>query len=235
VQSRQKSYADDRRREISFKVGDFVYLKVSPMRVLCHFKLRGKFTLGFIGPFKIMEKKCEVACQLELPPQLSDVHHVFHVSQLKKCLRVSKEQVPMEDLDGSEDRSRLIPLERSGTWAEADALWSGAAESVVDHDVWPCRTIGCRREGGASPTLPYVVAGLVDAGSALTRSAASDPDADSPTGVVAAWHMVSGVDPEADSPEDWLPCYPGDPDQVSGSFVVAKQNLAANQELVSRF
>jgi hypothetical protein len=80
AQSRQKSYADHRRRELSFEVGDFVYLKVSPMRGLFHFKVRGKLALRFIGPFKILEKRGEVAYQLELPPQLSDVHDVFHVS-----------------------------------------------------------------------------------------------------------------------------------------------------------
>jgi hypothetical protein len=59
----------------------------------------------FIGAFKILEKRCEVAYQLELPPQLSDVHDVFHVSQLKKCLRVPEEQIPMEHLDAKEDLS----------------------------------------------------------------------------------------------------------------------------------
>jgi hypothetical protein len=52
-----------------------------------------------------MEKRCEVAYQVELPPQLSDVHDVFHISQLKKCLRVPEEQIPMEDLDAKEDLS----------------------------------------------------------------------------------------------------------------------------------
>jgi hypothetical protein len=80
AQSRQKSYTDHRRRELSFEVGDFVYLKVSPMRGLRHFKVRGKLTPRFIRPFKILEKRGEVAYQLELPPQLSDVHDVFHVS-----------------------------------------------------------------------------------------------------------------------------------------------------------
>jgi hypothetical protein len=68
VQSRQKSYADHRRRELNFEVRDFVYLKVSPMRGLRHFKVRGKLALRFIGPFKILEKRGEVAYQLELPP-----------------------------------------------------------------------------------------------------------------------------------------------------------------------
>jgi hypothetical protein len=105
AQSRQKSYADHRRRELSFKVGDFIYLKVSPMRGLRHFKVRGKLTPRFIGPFKILKKRGEIAYQLKLPPQLSDVHDVFHVSQLKKCLRVPKEQLPIEDLDAREDLS----------------------------------------------------------------------------------------------------------------------------------
>jgi hypothetical protein len=68
AQSRQKSYADQRRRELTFEVRDFVYLKVSPMRGLHRFKERGKLALRFIGPFKIIEKRGEVAYQLELPP-----------------------------------------------------------------------------------------------------------------------------------------------------------------------
>jgi hypothetical protein len=91
AQSRQKSYTNHRRRELSFEVGDFVYLKVSSMRGLRHFKVRGKLAPRFIGPFEILEKRGEVAYQLELPPQLSDVHDVFHVSQLKKCLRMLEE------------------------------------------------------------------------------------------------------------------------------------------------
>jgi hypothetical protein len=97
VQSRQKSYADHRRRQLSFKVGDFVYLKVSTMRGLRRFKVRGKLTPRFIGPFKILKKRAEVAYQLELPPQLSDVHDIFHVSQLKKCMCVPEEQLSMEN------------------------------------------------------------------------------------------------------------------------------------------
>jgi hypothetical protein len=68
-----------------------VYLKVSPMSGLRHFKVRGKLASRIIGLFKILEKRGEVAYQLELLPQLSDVHDVFHVSQLKKCLRVPEE------------------------------------------------------------------------------------------------------------------------------------------------
>jgi hypothetical protein len=86
AQSRRKSYVDNRKRELRFQVGDFVYLKVSPIRGLCHFKIRGKLASRYIGPFKILEQRGEVAYQLELPPHLSDVHDVFYVSQLRKCL-----------------------------------------------------------------------------------------------------------------------------------------------------
>jgi hypothetical protein len=75
------------------------------MRGLRHFKVRGKLAPRFIGPFKIIEKRGEVVYQLKLSPQLSDVHDVFHVSQLKKCLSVPEEQISMEDLDAKEDLS----------------------------------------------------------------------------------------------------------------------------------
>jgi hypothetical protein len=86
AQSRQKSYADKRRRDLSFEVGDFVYLNVSPMTGTHRFKVKGKLAPRYVGPFKIIDRKGEVAYQLELPTQLSDVHNVFHASQLKKCL-----------------------------------------------------------------------------------------------------------------------------------------------------
>jgi hypothetical protein len=99
AQTQQKSYADKRRSDLSFEVGDFVYLKVSPMRGTHRFKVKGKLAPRYVGPFKIVDRKGEVAYQLELSPQLLDVHDVFHVSQLKKCLQVLEEQLPMEELD----------------------------------------------------------------------------------------------------------------------------------------
>jgi hypothetical protein len=56
------------------------------MRGLCRFKIRGKLAQRYIGPFKILGQRGEVVYQLELPLQLLDVHDVFHVSQLRKCL-----------------------------------------------------------------------------------------------------------------------------------------------------
>jgi hypothetical protein len=69
------------------------------MRGIRRFNVRGKLAPRYIGPFKVLERKGEVAYHLELPPNLSGVHDVFHVSQLKKCLRVPEEQAPIEGLD----------------------------------------------------------------------------------------------------------------------------------------
>jgi hypothetical protein len=103
TQSRQKSYADTHRRLLEFKEGDHVYLKVSPIWGMRRFKVKGKLSPRFIGPFMILKRVGEVAYQLELPDHLADVHDVFHVSQLKKCLRVPKEQLPLEDLSVKDD------------------------------------------------------------------------------------------------------------------------------------
>jgi hypothetical protein len=103
AQSRQKSYVDKRRRDLSFEISDFVYLKVSPMGGTHRFKGKGNLATRYVRPFKIIDRKGEVAYQLELPQQLSEVHDVFHVSQLKKCLRVPEEQLPMEYLNPGGD------------------------------------------------------------------------------------------------------------------------------------
>jgi hypothetical protein len=99
AQSRQRSYADTRRRELSFEVGDFVYLKVSPIRGVRRFRVKGKLAPRYVGPYQILAKHGQVAYQLSLPEGLSAVHDVFHVSQLKKCLRVPEEQLPVEGLE----------------------------------------------------------------------------------------------------------------------------------------
>jgi hypothetical protein len=62
------------------------------------FKVKGKLSPHFIGLFRVFTRVGEMAYQLELPDNLSDVHNGFHVSQLKKCLRVPEEQLPMEEL-----------------------------------------------------------------------------------------------------------------------------------------
>jgi hypothetical protein len=68
TQTREKSYADKRRRDLSFEIGDFVYLKVSPMMGTSRFKVKGKLTPRYVRPFKVIDSKGEIAYHLELPP-----------------------------------------------------------------------------------------------------------------------------------------------------------------------
>ena len=65
--------------------------------------MKEKLAPRYIGPFKILQRRGEVAYQLELLESLSGVHDVFHVSQLKKCLHIPEEQVPLEELIVKED------------------------------------------------------------------------------------------------------------------------------------
>jgi hypothetical protein len=83
---------------LSFEVGDFIYLKVSPIRGVRRFGVKGKLAPRYVGPYHVLARRGEVAYQLSLLEGLSAVHDVFHVSQLKKCLRVPEEQLPVEGL-----------------------------------------------------------------------------------------------------------------------------------------
>nr|GFC17136.1 putative nucleotidyltransferase, ribonuclease H [Tanacetum cinerariifolium] len=79
----QKSYADKHRKSLEFQPGDRVLLKVSPARGVRRFGIKGKLSPCFIGPFEILDRVGEVSYRLALPPQLSHVHNVFHVSLLR--------------------------------------------------------------------------------------------------------------------------------------------------------
>jgi hypothetical protein len=99
AQSRQKSSADQKRRTWEPKVGDMVYLKVSPMKGIKRFGIKGKLSPRYIGPFKILSQNRSVAFELELPEKLKQVHNVFHVSQLRKCLKGPEDSITHDDLD----------------------------------------------------------------------------------------------------------------------------------------
>ncbi|WVZ75514.1 hypothetical protein U9M48_023559 [Paspalum notatum var. saurae] len=103
AQSRQKSYSDKRRRPLAFEKDDHVYLRVSPMKGVHRLGVKGKLALRYVGPFKILERCDPVAYRLELSPHLAAVHDVFHVSQLKKCLRVPKEAVDTSQIQIESD------------------------------------------------------------------------------------------------------------------------------------
>jgi hypothetical protein len=87
MKSCQESYANKRCRPLEFEVGDHVYLKVSPTKGVKRFGVKGKLAPYYIGPFPILEKCRNVAYKLELSPSLVGVHDIFHVSQMKKCLK----------------------------------------------------------------------------------------------------------------------------------------------------
>nr|GFB30262.1 putative reverse transcriptase domain-containing protein [Tanacetum cinerariifolium] len=102
AQDRQKNYADRKRKPMEFKIGDRVILKVSPWKGVIRFGKRGKLNSRYVGPFKVLAKMGKVAYKLELPQELSRVHHTFHVSNLKKCysdepLVMSLEGVHIDD------------------------------------------------------------------------------------------------------------------------------------------
>ncbi|GKC37001.1 putative reverse transcriptase domain-containing protein, partial [Tanacetum coccineum] len=95
---RQKSYADLKRKPMEFEVGDRVMLKVSPWKGVVRFGKRGKLNPRYVGPFKVLAKVGKVAYRLELPQELSRVHHTFHVSNLKKCYADEPLVMPLEGI-----------------------------------------------------------------------------------------------------------------------------------------
>lgn len=113
AQSRQKSYADRRRRPLEFKEGDYVYLKVSPTKGVMRFGKRGKLAPRYVGPYRITTRIGEVAYKLELPDDLAGVHNVFHVSMLRKCLEENTQVLPVEDIQITPDlttRERAVRI-----------------------------------------------------------------------------------------------------------------------------
>ncbi|KAL0536859.1 hypothetical protein IC582_025822 [Cucumis melo] len=105
AQSRQKSYADVRRKDLEFEIGDKVFLKVAPMKGVLRFERRGKLSPRFVGPFEILERIGPVAYRLALPPSLSAVHDVFHISMLRKYVPDPSHVVDYEPLEIDENLS----------------------------------------------------------------------------------------------------------------------------------
>ena len=100
--SRQKSYADLRRRDLQFQKGDSVFLKVSPVSGTMRFGHKGKLERRYIGPFEISHRVGEVAYRLKLPGQLSRIHNAFHVSMLRKYIFSPSHVPPYQPLDVQE-------------------------------------------------------------------------------------------------------------------------------------
>ena len=131
--SRQKSYADNRKRDLEFEVGDWVNLKISPMKGVMRLGKKGKLSPRYVGPYEILKRVGKVAYELKLPIELAPVHPVFHISMLKKCIgdpvsilpleglgvneKFSHEEVPVEILD------RQVKKLRNKEVASVKVLW----------------------------------------------------------------------------------------------------------------
>ncbi|GKE63294.1 putative reverse transcriptase domain-containing protein, partial [Tanacetum coccineum] len=98
AEDRQKSYTDRKRKPMEFEVGDRVMLKVSPWKGVVRFGKGGKLNPRYVGPFKVIAKVGKVAYRLELPQELSRVHHTFHVSNMNKCYADEPLVMPLEGI-----------------------------------------------------------------------------------------------------------------------------------------
>jgi hypothetical protein len=105
AQSRQKSYVDKRRKPLQFQAGDFVYLRVSPTKGVQRFGIKGKLAPRYVGPFEILKVCGPVAYKIWLPSQLAAIHDVFHISQLKKCIKVPTEIIETAAIEIEPDLS----------------------------------------------------------------------------------------------------------------------------------
>jgi len=151
AQARQKSYADKRRKPIEFTVGDYVYLKVLPMKGVQRFGVKRKLAPRYVGPYLILERKVNMAYKVQLLDELRAIFPVFHVSQLKKCLRVLEERVEVRDIKLKSDlvyeekpiavvdrkervtRNRVVKFYKVlwGNHGEEDATWETEDEIFV--------------------------------------------------------------------------------------------------------
>ncbi|KAL6180385.1 hypothetical protein ACLB2K_047048 [Fragaria x ananassa] len=110
--SRQKSYADLKRRQVEFDVGDHVFLKVSPTTEVVRFGKKGKLTPRYVGPFEILERVGDLAYQLALPPVMSGVHNVFHVSLLRKYIPDASHVIDYGTIKVNADTTFAVELVR---------------------------------------------------------------------------------------------------------------------------
>ena len=121
AQSRQKSYADARRRPLEFEVGDHVFLKVIPKRGVVRLGKREKLSPRFVGPFEILERVDTIVYQLALPPNMSGFHEVFHVSMLRKY---TPDPAHMVDW-------RQIEVDTNGTFKEGPVFILDSRDQVL--------------------------------------------------------------------------------------------------------
>jgi hypothetical protein len=148
AQDRQKSYVDKRRKPIEFGVGDHVYLKVSPMKGVNRFGVKWNLAPRYVGPYQIIDKSGRVAYKLQLPSELGAIFPIFHVSQLKKCLRVPEERVEVRriklksDLIYEEKPMTILEVKERVTQSQVVKLYKVVWSNHNEHDAtWNGRII----------------------------------------------------------------------------------------------
>ncbi|XP_070036934.1 uncharacterized protein [Nicotiana tomentosiformis] len=103
AQSHQKFYSDVCRRDLEFKEDDWVFLKFFPMKGIMQFGKKGKLSVRYVGPYRIIQRIGQVAYKLELPAEMSLVHPLFHVSILKKVVGDLSFIVPVKATEVNEE------------------------------------------------------------------------------------------------------------------------------------
>ena len=93
-----EEYIDNQRREIEFQVDDHIFLRISPTKGMMRFKVHGKLTLRYVGPFEILDKVREIVYPIVLPLDLLGMHNVFHVLILRKYISNPSHMVEYEPL-----------------------------------------------------------------------------------------------------------------------------------------
>ncbi|XP_070017448.1 uncharacterized protein [Nicotiana sylvestris] len=105
AQSHHKSYSDVCRRDLEFKEDYWVFLMVFPMKGIMRLGKKGKLSLRYVGPYRIIQRIAQVAYKLELPLEMLLVHPVFHVSMMKKVIGDSSLIMPVETIEANEELS----------------------------------------------------------------------------------------------------------------------------------
>jgi len=99
AQDQHRSYADNRRRDLEFEVGNRVFLKILPWKGVLRFSRKGKLSPRYIKPFEILERVGPTAYRLALPMEMSKIHNVFHVSVLRKYIPDSTHVLEVQPIE----------------------------------------------------------------------------------------------------------------------------------------
>src|ERR1051325_9237649 len=140
-QIRQKSYHDKRRKGLEFSEGDHVFMRVTPRTGIGRALKSKKLTLRFIGPFQITKRVGKVAYQIAFPLSLTNLHDVFHVSQLRKYIVDPSHEIQVDDIQVRDNltvealhariEDRKVKELRGKEIALAKVAWGGPAGGNV--------------------------------------------------------------------------------------------------------